>query len=195
MYLYLYVYIIYVSMMCLLLYAYIYAYGLVISGKYIYTYLFIGVRCLLLCVFISVSILLLLWSSWWINRFHPNILELSTVAKPLPPQKRETYSWQNQQKNTHRNKNATDPQTQRTPFVFQPRKKSTTGTTPPTRQKKNTIFSEAFGDIISDPVVEWLHRGTPMVWICAASQQGYSDVTPRVLAAFFFSDDSEGLGK
>eukprot|EP00434_Breviolum_minutum_P001720 symbB.v1.2.001527.t1/scaffold83.1/size345278/11 len=37
----------------------------------------------------------------------------------------------------------------------------------------------AFGDIISDPVVEWLHRGTPMVWICAASQQGYSDVTPR----------------
>lgn len=32
-----------------------------------------------------------------------------------------------------------------------------------------------------------------MVWICAASQQGYSDVTPRVLAAFF--DDSEGLGK
>ena len=32
-----------------------------------------------------------------------------------------------------------------------------------------------------------------MVWICAASQQGYSDVTPRVLAAFF--DDSEVLGK
>lgn len=76
----------------------------------------------------------------------------------------------------------------------QTQKKSTTGTTPPTRPKKKTTkLSEAFGDIISDPVVEWLHRGTPMVWICAASQQGYSDVTPRVLAAFF--DDSEGLGK
>ena len=48
------------------------------------------------------------------------------------------------------------------------------------------FFSEAYGDIIVDPVVEWPHRGTPMVWICAASQQGYSDVTSRAPAAFFF---------
>lgn len=38
---------------------------------------------------------------------------------------------------------------------------------------------EAYGDIIRYPAVEWPHRGTPMVWICAAGEQGYVDVTPR----------------
>eukprot|EP00438_Fugacium_kawagutii_P026551 Skav203809 [mRNA] locus=scaffold1236:289215:294949:+ [translate_table: standard] len=37
----------------------------------------------------------------------------------------------------------------------------------------------AYGDIIRYPAVEWPHRGTPMVWICAAGEQGYVDVTPR----------------
>ncbi|CAK9084948.1 unnamed protein product [Durusdinium trenchii] len=37
----------------------------------------------------------------------------------------------------------------------------------------------AFGDLVRFPVVEWLHRGTPMVWICASSRNGSVDVTPR----------------
>eukprot|EP00435_Cladocopium_sp_Y103_P001362 s2188_g1.t1 len=37
----------------------------------------------------------------------------------------------------------------------------------------------AFGEIIPFPETGWLHRGTPMVWICAAGEHGYLDVTPR----------------
>ncbi|CAL1142699.1 unnamed protein product [Cladocopium goreaui] len=37
----------------------------------------------------------------------------------------------------------------------------------------------AFGEIIPFPETGWLHRGTPMVWICAAGDKGYLDVTPR----------------
>ena len=103
--------------------------------------------------------------------------------------KKETCSWQNQTKTyTHTNKTATDPKQNERFLCFSAAKKVNHWHVP----LHATQLSEAFGDIISDPVVEWLHRGTPMVWICAASQQGYSDVTPRALAAFF--DDSEGLG-
>lgn len=153
---------------------------------YIYNNLFIRVRCLLLCVFISVSILLLLWSSWWINRLDaPQDFRAVHCCQAITPPKKEKHIVGKTKQKIHTHTQTRMPQTQ---------KKSTTGTTPPTRPKKKTTkLSEAFGDIISDPVVDWLHRGTPMVWICAASQQGYSDVTPRVLAAFF--DDSEGLGK
>ncbi|CAJ1365604.1 unnamed protein product, partial [Effrenium voratum] len=38
----------------------------------------------------------------------------------------------------------------------------------------------AFGDIVRHPVVEWPHRGTPMLWICAAGEGFFlRDVTPR----------------
>ena len=47
---------------------------------------------------------------------------------------------------------------------------------------------KAFGDIIRYPAVEWMHRGTPMVWICAAGESGYLDVTPRAL-------DTNGTGR
>ncbi|CAE7307437.1 Xpc, partial [Symbiodinium sp. CCMP2456] len=42
----------------------------------------------------------------------------------------------------------------------------------------------AFGDLVRHPVVEWPHRGTPMLWICAAGIDAnggfrYRDVTAR----------------
>ena len=118
-----------------------------------------------------------------------NILELSTVAKLLPKKKRETYSWQDQQEIHTPTRMPQTPKKNERFLCFSAAKKVDHRDIP----LHVTKLSEAFGDIISDPVVEWLHRGTPMVWICAASQQGYSDVTPRALAAFF--DDSEGLEK
>lgn len=41
------------------------------------------------------------------------------------------------------------------------------------------VRHEAYGEVARYPVVEWLHRGTPMTWIVAAQEKGFVDVTPR----------------
>lgn len=57
-----------------------------------------------------------------------------------------------------------------------------------------------FGDIVKDPRVEWVHRGVPMLWVCAADDglRGASghcilrDVTPRYSPSWWRVEQARG---
>lgn len=71
--------------------------------------------------------------------------------------------------------------------------------------KANTwvAIDTIFGDVVAHPVVHWIHRGTPMLWLCSADEPLYADcsdtsrcrfrdVTPRYWSKWWKVEQARG---